>query len=287
MQSPVVEPTINEQVALALGDVLQSQGLLTPYQLECALEVQQEEATAGNWFLLGEILVRWGLITQDELMTALNSQTAKNETQRFVAQIHPSVTNPIKRGLDLLGAVVGLSLTLVLLPWIALAIYLEDRGPIFFSQYRVGLRGKQFKIWKFRSMVPDADRRKLAVVGYSYKFFDLQQDIRVTRVGSILRKTQLDEFPQFWNVLRGEMSLVGTRPPTLDEVKNYGRADWQRLAVKPGLTGLWQVSGQRRSKDFASILDLDLQYQREWHPLYDLGVIVKTIISILFRRKEL
>jgi lipopolysaccharide/colanic/teichoic acid biosynthesis glycosyltransferase len=273
--------------AKTLGDILIQKGLLTPEQLAYALQEQKEDAAYGNWYLLGEVLVRWGLITHEELMVALDEQYASNESLRFQMALHPSVSHPVKRGLDLLGAAIGLGLTLLLLPVIALAIYLEDHGPIFFSQYRVGLRGKQFKIWKFRSMVPDADRRKLAVAGYSYKFFDLQQDNRITLVGKVLRKTQLDEFPQFWNVLKGEMSLVGTRPPTLDEVKHYSAEDWQRMAVKPGLTGLWQVSGQRRSKDFAAILALDLAYQKAWHPLYDLGVILQTIIAILFRRKDL
>jgi len=279
--------TLPLDTTVILGEILQQQGLVTAYQLECALEEQQEEAKLGNWFLMGEILVRWGLITHEELMAALRQQHTLNEGKRFGEQLHPSTHHPIKRALDLLGAGVGLTLTLVALPWIALAIYLEDRGPIFFSQPRVGLRGKQFTIWKFRSMVPDADRRKLATVGYSYKFFDLQQDNRITRVGAILRKTQLDEFPQFWNVLKGEMSLVGTRPPTLDEVKNYSPEDWQRLAVKPGLTGLWQVSGQRRSKDFSAILALDLEYQRDWHPLYDLNLVLQTVWKILFKRGSL
>jgi lipopolysaccharide/colanic/teichoic acid biosynthesis glycosyltransferase len=271
--------------AVTVGDVLIREKLITTRQLDYALEEQEEEAQRAQRYLLGEIFIRWGLITEAELIHALNQQYFLNEGHRFGTQIHRSVQSKSKRTLDLLGAIFGLTITLFLLPFIALAIYLEDRGPIFFSQPRMGLRGKQFTIFKFRSMVPDAERKKVAS-GKNYKFFNLEADKRVTRVGSFLRKTHLDEFPQFWNVLKGEMSLVGTRPPTLDEVKNYAQEEWLRLAIRPGITGLWQLSGQRRRKDFASILALDMQYQSEWNIWYDVNLVLKTVKHVLFSGKR-
>jgi lipopolysaccharide/colanic/teichoic acid biosynthesis glycosyltransferase len=272
--------------AVTVGDVLLREKLVTPRQLNYALEEQQEEAQRAQRYLLGEIFIRWGLITEAELIHVLNQQYFLNEGYRFGTQIHRSVKSKSKRALDIVGAIFGLTITLFLLPFIALAIYLEDRGPIFFSQPRMGLRGKQFTIFKFRSMVPDAERKKVTRLGGDYKFFSLEADQRVTRVGAFLRKTSLDEFPQFWNVLKGEMSLVGTRPPTLDEVKNYAQEEWLRLSVRPGVTGLWQLSQQRRRKDFASILALDMQYQSEWDLWYDVNLVLKTIKHVLFSKKR-
>jgi lipopolysaccharide/colanic/teichoic acid biosynthesis glycosyltransferase len=272
--------------AATVGDVLIREKLITTRQLHYALEEQKEEAQQSQRYLLGEIFIRWGLITEAELIHALNQQYFLNEGHRFGTQIHRSVKSKSKRTLDMVGAIFGLTIAFFLLPFIALAIYLEDRGPIFFSQPRMGLRGKQFTIFKFRSMVPDAERKKVALTGEDYKFFNLEADKRVTRVGNFLRKTHLDELPQFWNVLKGEMSLVGTRPPTLDEVKNYAHEEWQRLAIRPGVTGLWQLSGQRRRKDFASILALDMQYQSEWNLWYDVNLVLKTMKHVLFSRKR-
>jgi lipopolysaccharide/colanic/teichoic acid biosynthesis glycosyltransferase len=271
--------------AVTVGDVLIDEQLITTRQLNYALEEQQEEAQHAQKYLLGEIFIRWGLITQAELIHALNQQYFLNEGHRFGTQIHRSVKSKSKRAIDIVGAIFGLTITLFLLPFIALAIYLEDRGPIFFSQPRMGLRGKQFTIFKFRSMVLNAERKKVTSSS-NYKLFDLEEDQRVTRLGAFLRKTSLDEFPQFWNVLKGEMSLVGTRPPTLDEVKNYAEEEWLRLSVRPGLTGLWQLSYQRRRKDFASILALDMQYQSEWNLWCDVNLVLKTIKHVLFSRKR-
>jgi lipopolysaccharide/colanic/teichoic acid biosynthesis glycosyltransferase len=199
--------------------------------------------------------------------------------------IHPSTTCAIKRSIDVLGALVGLSiLALVFMP-IALAICLDSPGPVLYAQTRYGLQGRPFTIWKFRSMVKNADALKQAVSNQAQGLiFKNENDPRITRVGSFLRKTSLDEFPQFWNVLRGDMSLVGTRPPTEDEVSRYSLHHWRRLDVKPGITGQWQVSGRSAIKDFEEIVRLDLQYQMLWSPWYDLQVIFRTIAILLDRR---
>jgi lipopolysaccharide/colanic/teichoic acid biosynthesis glycosyltransferase len=175
-------------------------------------------------------------------------------------------------------------LGLVVVP-LALAIKLDSPGPIFYAQKRYGLKGKPFTIWKFRSMVQNADVLKQTVSNQAQGLiFKNENDPRITRVGRLLRQASLDEFPQFWNVLKGDMSLVGTRPPTEDEVSHYSPHHWRRLDVKPGITGQWQISGRSAIKDFEEIVHLDLHYQDIWSPLYDLQVIGKTIAVLLDRR---
>jgi lipopolysaccharide/colanic/teichoic acid biosynthesis glycosyltransferase len=195
---------------------------------------------------------------------------------------HPSVKSKFKRCLDVIGSLIGLAILGIVFIPIAIGIKLDSPGPIFFVQERYGLHGRTFKIRKFRSMVTDAERLKNLVDNEANGlFFKNENDFRVTKLGRFLRSSSLDELPQFWNVLMGEMSLVGTRPPTTDEVINYNQRHWQRLNVKPGLTGEWQVSGRSQIKDFEAVVDLDLQYQKKWYPMYDVLVIVKTIYVIL------
>ena len=195
---------------------------------------------------------------------------------------HRSSSCLIKRAIDVIGSVIGLLTLAVLFLPIAIAIKLDSPGPIFYSQERYGLMGKPFRIYKFRSMVRNADALKSNVQNEAKGLiFKNADDPRVTRVGKFLRSTSLDEFPQFWNVFVGEMSLVGTRPPTADEVSNYQSHHWQRLLVKPGITGEWQVNGRSMIKDFEDIVRLDLRYQSQWHPLYDLVLIARTVYVIL------
>lgn len=195
---------------------------------------------------------------------------------------HPSASSLIKRCLDIVGSLVGLSVLALLFIPIAIAIKWDSPGPVFYSQKRYGLMGQPFRIYKFRSMVVNADELKSQVTNEAKGLiFKNQDDPRITQVGKFLRRTSLDEFPQFWNVLIGEMSLVGTRPPTADEVSRYEKHHWQRLRVKPGLTGEWQVNGRSAVKDFEDIVQLDLRYQARWSPLYDLFVILRTIYVIV------
>lgn len=194
---------------------------------------------------------------------------------------HPSASSIFKRLVDIIGALVGLGILAIIFLPIALAIKLDSSGPILYTQQRYGLLGQPFCIYKFRSMVQNADALKAQVQNEAKGLiFKNQDDPRITRVGKFLRRTSLDEFPQFWNVLIGEMSLVGTRPPTHDEVSRYQPHHWQRLQVKPGLTGEWQVNGRSTIQDFEDIVRLDLRYQNQWHPLYDLILIVRTIYII-------
>lgn len=199
---------------------------------------------------------------------------------------HPSVASWMKRLIDIIGALVGLLITAILFIPIVLAIKLDDPGPIFFSQVRCGWMGKRFKIWKFRSMCVDAEAKKSQVKNeVQGAFFKNENDPRITKVGKFLRRTSLDELPQFWNVLRGDMSLVGTRPPTPDEVERYEVPEWQRLDVRPGMTGEWQVNGRSKVRSFEDVIRLDLQYQKNWSLLYDFNLILKTI-AILFNKNS-
>lgn len=196
----------------------------------------------------------------------------------FTYKVHPSVTSRGKRLIDVLGALVGLAITGIILIPIAIAIWCDTPGPIFYSQVRCGYLGRPFRMWKFRSMISGAERLKHTVENQvKGHFFKNQNDFRITRVGRILRQTSLDEFPQFWNVLIGDMSLVGTRPPTPDEVVMYNACDWQRLLVKPGITGEWQIKGRSQIKNFDEVVRMDLDYQKKWSLLYDLWVILQTV----------
>lgn len=194
---------------------------------------------------------------------------------------HASAHSVIKRTIDLFGSLIGLLITALLFVPIAIAIRLDSPGPIFYSQERHGLLGRPFRIYKFRSMVKGADLLKSQIENEAEGLiFKNKQDPRITKVGRFLRRTSLDELPQFWNVMLGEMSLVGTRPPTSDEVSQYSDYHWQRLNVKPGLTGEWQANGRSTIKDFEDIVLLDLRYQSVWTPMYDLYLIFKTIYVI-------
>ncbi|HHP7231277.1 MAG TPA: sugar transferase [Xenococcaceae cyanobacterium] len=198
---------------------------------------------------------------------------------------HPSVYSKTKRFIDISGALIGLLITSLLIIPIAIAIQIDNPGPIFYSQIRCGLNGKYFRIWKFRSMVVNADQQKHLVENKAKgHIFKNENDPRVTRVGRFLRKTSLDEFPQFWNVLWGDMSLVGTRPPTPKEVAQYDSHHFQRLRVKPGITGVWQVNGRSSVLDFEEIVSMDTNYQRRWSTLYDLSLILQTIAAVVARR---
>jgi lipopolysaccharide/colanic/teichoic acid biosynthesis glycosyltransferase len=197
-------------------------------------------------------------------------------------QVHRSVRCKVKRSIDILGALLGLAIAAVVALPVTVAMLLDDRGPLLYSQVRCSLKGRHFIMWKFRSMVVDADKLKHLVTNEAKgHIFKNENDPRITRVGRFLRSTSLDELPQFWNVLVGDMSLVGTRPPTPDEVAAYEEIHWRRLNVKPGLTGEWQVHGRSRVKDFNDIVQMDLDYQGKWSVIYDITLICKTIGVVL------
>lgn len=193
----------------------------------------------------------------------------------------------IKRLMDIVGGSVGVLITLFVTPFVALAIKLESRGPVFFSQVRIGKNGRRFKMYKFRSMYIDAEERKKELMAQNEVkglMFKMDNDPRITKVGRFLRKTSIDELPQFLNVLKGDMSLVGTRPPTVDEFEQYNIYYRRRLSITPGLTGMWQVSGRSDIKDFDDVVKLDLKYIDEWSLRQDVKILLQTVGVVLFGR---
>jgi len=189
-----------------------------------------------------------------------------------------------KRAIDVVAALLLLLVLSPVLALIALIIKIDSRGPVIFRQTRCGKDGKLFTFYKFRGMVADAEARQAEFDHLNEAqgpIFKMKHDPRVTRVGRVLRRTSLDELPQLWNVLRGEMSLVGPRPPLPSEVAKYEPWHHSRLAVKPGLTGLWQVSG-RSLLGFDQMVRLDIAYIARWSLLLDLRILLKTVLTVLF-----
>lgn len=206
----------------------------------------------------------------------------------------------LKRSLDIFGGLVGCLITAVLFVFIAPAIYISSPGPIFFAQERIGKNGKRFKMYKFRSMYPDAEERKKELLAQNRinggLMFKLDFDPRIignrilpdgtqkTGIGQFIRSTSIDEFPQFFNVLKGDMSLVGTRPPLVSEFDAYELHHRARMSVKPGITGMWQVSGRSEITDFEEVVRLDTQYINEWSMGLDFRILLQTVAAVLKRK---
>ncbi len=190
-----------------------------------------------------------------------------------------------KRLIDIAGALVGCLLTLVIAVFIAPFLWLRSPGPLFFCQTRVGKSGRRFRLYKFRSMYMDAEARKHELMEKNRikdgLMFKLEDDPRVIKgIGSFIRKTSLDEFPQFFNVLKGDMSIVGTRPPTVEEYERYSPHHKRRLTMLPGITGLWQISGRSKITDFEEVVRLDTEYIENWSLSRDIKIILKTIAKL-------
>ena len=193
----------------------------------------------------------------------------------------------IKRLVDIMGAMVGCIILLLLIAVLGPIIKLESPGPIFFAQKRVGRNGRFFKMYKFRSMYVDAEERKQDLMKDNEMdglMFKMENDPRITKIGRFIRKTSIDEFPQFWNVLKGDMSLVGTRPPTIDEFEQYSPYHKKRLSFRPGITGLWQGSGRNNITDFDEVVSLDVEYIDNWSVWMDFKILLKTVF-IMFTGK--
>lgn len=204
----------------------------------------------------------------------------------FATTIYDVKSVVLKRIMDVVGSIVGLIITGIAFIFVGTAIKIESKGPIFFSQMRVGKNGRLFKIYKFRSMYIDAEERKKELMAQNEMhglMFKMKEDPRITKVGKFIRKTSIDELPQFWNILKGDMSLVGTRPPTVDEFNQYEARHRRRLSIKPGLTGLWQVSGRNSIDDFEDVVKYDLKYIDDWSVGLDIKLLLKTI-AVVFAR---
>lgn len=193
----------------------------------------------------------------------------------------------IKRLMDVAGGLVGMLITILFYPFVAIAIKLDSPGPVLFSQVRIGRNGRRFKIYKFRSMYLDAEERKKELEKQNEMqglMFKMENDPRITKVGRFIRKTSIDELPQFYNVLKGDMSLVGTRPPTADEFEKYNQYYRRRISMTPGLTGMWQVSGRSEIEDFDDVVKYDLEYIDNWSLMLDIKILLKTIWVVVAGR---
>ena len=189
----------------------------------------------------------------------------------------------LKRLMDIAGALVGCFICIIFGLIVAPLIFLEDPGPIIFKQKRVGRNGKFFYIYKFRSMYQDAEAKLQTLKDQNEMqgfMFKMKNDPRITKIGKILRKTSIDELPQFFNVLEGSMSLIGTRPPTVDEYNQYSAHHKRRISIKPGITGLWQVSGRSEITDFEEIVRLDCFYIDHWSITGDIKILLKTFAAV-------
>jgi len=193
----------------------------------------------------------------------------------------------LKRGLDVLGASLGIILLFPLFVGIAIAIYLSSPGNPFFRQKRVGLHGKPFYMWKFRTMVPNADKLQASLENHNQTngvLFKIKEDPRIIPIGKFLRRTSLDELPQLFNVVAGQMSLVGPRPLPLRDVEHFESWHHTRQTVLPGITGLWQISGRSNLEDFDDVARLDLYYIDNWSFNLDLEILVETFRILFFAK---
>jgi exopolysaccharide biosynthesis polyprenyl glycosylphosphotransferase len=263
-----------EEVFFSIPRVLTTSGFcIDPY-----LQVCEEMGRAARVFLnMAEAtrLARWHYQPFMDRASVL-SHTVELDPDQLL----------FKRLFDIAGALVGVMILGLFYPLLALLIKLGSPGPVFFRQERVGKNGQRFRIYKFRTMGVDAEARKQQLAQHnelSGAVFKMKNDPRITPLGKILRKLSLDELPQFINVLRGEMSLVGTRPPTPDEVQEYKNWHHRRISIKPGITGMWQVSGRNSITDFDEIVKLDLRYIDTWSIGLDIRIIFKTISVVLLK----
>ena len=193
----------------------------------------------------------------------------------------------LKRTMDIVGGIVGCIISIPIIALVAIPLKLESPGPLIFKQRRVGRNGRVFYIHKLRSMYVDAEARKKELMAQNEMnglMFKMEDDPRITRVGRFIRRTSIDELPQFFDVVRGSMSLVGTRPPTLDEYRQYESHHKRRLSMKPGITGLWQVSGRSDIDDFEEVVKLDVQYIDNWSIWMDIYLLFRTV-GVVFDRK--
>lgn len=205
----------------------------------------------------------------------------------FAAVRHKPAHLIFKRVLDVVFGLLGSLAAIPIIAIAAIPLKLESKGPLFFTQTRVGKNGRTFKIYKLRTMYADAEAKKAELLAHNEMqghMFKMENDPRITKVGRFLRKTSLDELPQFFNILKGDMSLVGTRPPTMDEFIQYESHHKRRLSMPAGLTGMWQTSGRSDITDFEEVVRLDLQYIDNWSVALDLQLMLKTI-AVLFKRQ--
>ena len=245
---------------------------------------ESSEALANELLELG-LTVHFNLVRESRLMP---NKLVERCGKYLVLTTSMKIATPrqlfLKRLMDIAGSVVGLLLTGIALLVFGPVIKLQSPGPIFYSQTRIGKGGRRFKFYKFRTMVVGADAMKQNLMEQNEMdglMFKMEDDPRIFGIGKFLRKFSIDELPQFWNVLKGDMGLVGTRPPTEDEFEQYELHHKARLGIRPGLTGMWQVSGRSDIKDFEEIVALDTQYISNWSLGMDIRILLRTVGVVL------
>ena len=249
--------------------------------------ISSSEALAEDLLEMG-VTVHFKLVHESKLMP---NKVIEECGKYMVLTSSMCIATPrqlfVKRCMDILGSLVGLFLMGIAFLIFAPVVKHQSPGPIFFSQIRIGKNGRQFKIYKFRSMDVDAEEKKQELLAQNEMeglMFKMEDDPRIFPVGKFMRKYSIDELPQFWNILKGDMSLVGTRPPTEDEFEQYEAHHRARLGIKPGLTGMWQVSGRSDIRDFEEVVKLDTQYISNWNLGLDIKILFKTIQVVLLGR---
>lgn len=245
---------------------------------------ESSEALANELLELG-LTVHFNLVRESRLMpNKLVERCGKYLVLTTSMKIATTRQVVVKRCMDIAGSLAGLLLTGIAFLIFAPLIKIQSPGPVFYAQTRIGRNGRRFKFYKFRTMVVGADKMKEELMAQNEMeglMFKMEDDPRIFGVGKFMRKFSIDELPQFWNVLKGDMSLVGTRPPTEDEFEQYELHHKARLGIRPGLTGMWQVSGRSDIKNFEEIVALDTQYISDWSLGMDLRIIVRTIGVVL------
>lgn len=245
---------------------------------------ESSEALANELIELG-LTVHFNLVRESQLMpNKLVEHCGKYLVLTTSMKIATNRQLFLKRCLDILGSLVGLFMTGIAFVVFAPMIKKQSPGPVFYEQTRIGKNGRRFKFYKFRTMVVGAEHMKKDLMDQNEMeglMFKMEEDPRIFGVGKFMRKYSIDELPQFWNVLKGDMSLVGTRPPTEDEFEQYELHHKARLGIRPGLTGMWQVSGRSDIKDFEEIVALDTQYISNWTLGMDLRILLRTVGVVL------
>lgn len=280
-----------------LGTLANLEGIIRKYEIDQVFFIIHSDDSIDRIQEYIDICLEMGVTVKVVMDVAYSKRMHRSDSYVSSVGTYPLITyhtialnsyeKVLKRIMDLLISVVA---SIVLAPLMAitcLAIKLDSPGPVIFKQQRVGQNGRLFEIFKFRSMCNDAENLKQELMSQNEMdgfMFKIKDDPRVTRVGRFIRKTSIDELPQLFNVIRGEMSLVGTRPPTTDEVAEYKRGQWRRISIKPGITGLWQISGRNDITNFDDVVELDLRYIDNWTIWSDIKILFKTV-GVLIKRK--
>lgn len=279
-----------------IGSISQLESIIRRYNIDQVYIMQKRERDIADIQKYVDLCIRMGVTCRVivDIYRRRKSYSYNSSIGTYpVITYHTICMNNweafFKRIFDIVFSIIAIILTSPIMLVTAIAIKLDSPGPAIFKQVRVGMNGRHFKIWKFRSMHVNADEMKAQLLEQNEvkdgMMFKMKDDPRITRVGKIIRKLSIDELPQFFNVLSGSMSFVGTRPPTLDEVAKYQTDQWRRISIKPGITGMWQVSGRSNIKDFDEVVKLDVEYIDNWNLWLDIKMLFKTV-GVVFRHED-